>query len=74
MEALFFNVCSLVTVYILHVTNGNIQADHGFLEGMVRGYKAGLLNQGHYSNLTQCETIEGKQTHSFLFTVLLHYT
>ncbi|CCM01874.1 uncharacterized protein FIBRA_03945 [Fibroporia radiculosa] len=31
----------------------------GFLEGIVRGYKAGLLNQGHYNNLTQCETIEG---------------
>jgi len=24
----------------------------------VRGYKAGLLNQGNYNNLTQCETLE----------------
>ncbi|KAL5501695.1 VMA6 [Sanghuangporus vaninii] len=31
---------------------------NGFLEGIVRGYKAGILNQGHYANLTQCETLE----------------
>ncbi|KAF7797466.1 hypothetical protein EIP86_008663 [Pleurotus ostreatoroseus] len=33
--------------------------DAGFLEGIVRGYKAGLLTQTQYNNLTQCETIEG---------------
>ncbi|OSD07257.1 ATPase V0 complex subunit D [Trametes coccinea BRFM310] len=32
--------------------------DSGFLEGIVRGYKAGLLTQNQYNNLTQCETIE----------------
>lgn len=26
---------------------------------MVRGYKAGILTQNQYSNLTQCDTIEG---------------
>lgn len=25
----------------------------------MRGYKAGILNQGHYASLTQCETLEG---------------
>ncbi|TDL17875.1 ATPase, V0 complex, subunit D [Rickenella mellea] len=30
----------------------------GFLEGIVRGYKAGILTQSHYNNLTQCETLE----------------
>ncbi|CAE6468678.1 unnamed protein product [Rhizoctonia solani] len=30
----------------------------GFLEGVLRGYKAGLLTQSHYANLTQCETLE----------------
>jgi hypothetical protein len=35
------------------------QVDAGFLEGIVRGYKAGLLTQNQYNNLTQCETIEG---------------
>lgn len=28
-----------------------------------RGYKAGLLTQGHYSNLTQCETLDGALAH-----------
>lgn len=32
----------------------------GFLEGIVRGYKAGLLTQGAYHNLTQCENLEGE--------------
>ncbi|GAA5883684.1 hypothetical protein JCM16303_004765 [Sporobolomyces ruberrimus] len=30
----------------------------GYLEGVVRGFKAGLLTQAQYSNLTQCETID----------------
>ncbi|KDQ62295.1 hypothetical protein JAAARDRAFT_66057 [Jaapia argillacea MUCL 33604] len=30
----------------------------GFLEGIVRGYKAGILTQNQYSNLTQCETLD----------------
>ncbi|KAF8333537.1 putative vacuolar atp synthase subunit D [Cantharellus anzutake] len=33
-------------------------ADAGFLEGVVRGYKAGLLTQANYNNLTQCDTLE----------------
>lgn len=37
----------------------------GFLEGVVRGYKGALLNQGNYHNLTQCENLEGE-----LFTVV----
>ncbi|TCD65107.1 H(+)-transporting V0 sector ATPase subunit d [Steccherinum ochraceum] len=37
-------------------------ASGGFLEGIVRGYKAGLLTQGQYNNLTQCETIEDFRT------------
>ena len=36
------------------------QVDAGFLEGIVRGYKAGLLTQTQYNNLTQCESIEGR--------------
>ncbi|GAA5964209.1 hypothetical protein JCM3765_002771 [Sporobolomyces pararoseus] len=30
----------------------------GYLEGVVRGFKAGLLTQAQYSNLTQCETLD----------------
>ncbi|SCV68214.1 BQ2448_335 [Microbotryum intermedium] len=30
----------------------------GYLEGIIRGFKAGLLTQTQYSNLTQCETLD----------------
>ncbi|KAF9463033.1 V0 complex, c/d subunit of ATPase [Collybia nuda] len=36
--------------------------DTGFLEAIVRGYKAGILTQSHYANLTQCETLEDFRT------------
>lgn len=34
--------------------------DNGYLEGLVRGFKGGILTQGDYLNLVQCETLEGK--------------
>uniref|UniRef100_A0A4W3JWG7 Uncharacterized protein n=1 Tax=Callorhinchus milii TaxID=7868 RepID=A0A4W3JWG7_CALMI len=34
--------------------------DNGYLEGLVRGFKAGILSQGDYLNLVQCETLEGE--------------
>ncbi|KAG6831947.1 hypothetical protein H0H92_006548 [Tricholoma furcatifolium] len=37
-------------------------ANTGFLEGIVRGYKAGILTQSQYANLTQCETLEDFRT------------
>ncbi|KAF9220956.1 ATPase V0 complex subunit D [Gyrodon lividus] len=36
--------------------------NNGFLEGIVRGYKAGILTQGHYASLTQCESLEDLKT------------
>ena len=33
--------------------------DHGYLEGLVRGFKSGILAKGDYLNLVQCETLEG---------------
>jgi hypothetical protein len=30
----------------------------GFLEGVIRGFKAGLLSQTQYQNLTQCDTLD----------------
>ena len=36
-----------------------IQVDNGFLEAIVRGYKAGILSQNQYANLAQCESLEG---------------
>lgn len=32
--------------------------DNGYLEGIVRGYRVGILNHSNYVNLTQCETLE----------------
>ncbi|XP_077687104.1 V-type proton ATPase subunit d 1 isoform X1 [Eretmochelys imbricata] len=32
--------------------------DSGYLEGLVRGFKAGVLSQGDYVNLVQCESLE----------------
>jgi hypothetical protein len=56
MEALGFNV----RVTSSHTCQANIQASSGFLEGIVRGYKSGLLTQNAYHNLTQCENLEGE--------------
>jgi len=32
--------------------------DHGYIEGVVRGYRNSLLTSSNYSNLTQCETLD----------------
>jgi hypothetical protein len=37
--------------------------NNGYIEGIVRGYRNGLLTGQNYSNLTQCETIDGKDCH-----------
>lgn len=34
--------------------------DHGYLEGLLRGFKSGILRQNDYLNLVQCETLEGR--------------
>ena len=34
--------------------------DNGYLEGLVRGFRSGILSRTDYINLVQCETIEGK--------------
>lgn len=31
-----------------------------YIEGIVRGYRNGLLTSNNYSNLTQCENIDGE--------------
>lgn len=33
--------------------------DHGYLEGLVRGFRGGVLSPADYTNLVQCETLEG---------------
>ena len=34
--------------------------DDGYLEGLLRGYRAGILTSTDYADLCQCETIDGK--------------
>ena len=36
--------------------------DGGYLEGLCRGFKCGILKQSDYLNLVQCETLEGEQS------------
>jgi len=33
---------------------------YSYIEGIVRGYRNGLLTGNNYSNLVQCETIDGE--------------
>ncbi|KAI1295492.1 V-type proton ATPase subunit d [Halotydeus destructor] len=37
--------------------------DSGYLEGLVRGFKCGILKQTDYLNLVQCETLEDLKLH-----------
>lgn len=32
--------------------------DYGYVEGVVRGYRSGLLGNNQYVNLTQCDNLE----------------
>lgn len=38
----------------------HFNVDNGYLEGLVRGFKAGVLRHGDYVNLVQCESLEGE--------------
>lgn len=42
--------------------------DNGYLEGLVRGFRSGILTRTDYINLVQCETIEGEL--NLMFTVV----
>ncbi|XP_035680141.1 V-type proton ATPase subunit d-like [Branchiostoma floridae] len=37
--------------------------DNGYLEGLVRGFKGGILRRADYANLVQCETLEDLKLH-----------
>lgn len=39
--------------------------DAGYLEGLCRGFKCGILKQSDYLNLVQCETLEGMYANWF---------
>ena len=53
--------------------------DSGYLEGLCRGFKSGILSQNDYLNLVQCETLEGMKfklppPHEFPLKWVLHNT
>lgn len=35
--------------------------DDGYLEGLLRGFRSGVLTASDYANLCQCESIDGKK-------------
>jgi len=37
--------------------------DDGYLDGLLRGYRSGILAQNDYSNLTQCENLDDMKLH-----------
>ncbi|VDN37495.1 unnamed protein product [Dibothriocephalus latus] len=41
----------------------NFNVDNGYLEGLVRGLKGGLLKQSDYLVLIQCENLEDLKLH-----------
>ncbi|XP_044514370.1 V-type proton ATPase subunit d 1-like [Gracilinanus agilis] len=41
----------------------HFNADNGYLEGLVRGLKTGLLTHFDYTNLVQCESLEDLKLH-----------
>ena len=48
--------------------------DDGYLEGIVRGLKNGVLTQTDYLNLVQCETLEGEFGDKATMTAQIHTT
>ncbi|KAM6948952.1 V-type proton ATPase subunit d 1 [Aplochiton taeniatus] len=41
----------------------NFNINHGYLEGLVRGLKAGILTGSDYQNLAQCDNLEDMKQH-----------
>jgi hypothetical protein len=44
-----------------------------YIEGIVRGYRNALLTSVNYSNLTQCENIDGRPQHPSISGCLTRY-
>lgn len=45
--------------------------DNGYLEGLCRGFKCGILKQADYLNLVQCETLEGENSANYLVQLFI---
>lgn len=47
-------------IYLITMEGLFFNVNNGYIEGLVRGYRNGLLTSQNYANLTQCETLDGK--------------
>lgn len=36
--------------------------DHGYLDGVLRGFKNGILTEDDYARLMECESLEGNNS------------
>lgn len=43
-------------------------ANHGYLEGVLRGFKNRILTENDYANLMECESLEGIYIYYFIWT------
>ena len=44
-------------------------AKEGFLDAIIRGFRATLIKSGEYANMAQCETLEGGDGLIFAYDV-----
>ena len=56
----FFSFYIVQPPKILEMKGHIFNIDNGYLEGLCRGFKNGILKQADYLNLVQCETLDGK--------------
>lgn len=47
---------------VQEISTLDFNCDNGYLEGLVRGLKGGILRQADYHILVQCETLEGRNS------------
>lgn len=59
---------------VVEIPTVNFNVDNGYLEGLIRGMKGGIIKQSDYLVLIQCETLEGMCTrnHYHLADLKLH--
>lgn len=51
--------CDLLRQYKMAYPELYFNIDTGYLEGICRGFRGGILTRADYINLVQCETLEG---------------
>ena len=65
------NIIMAETTQMLSFHELFFNVDSGYLEGLVRGFRSGVLTQSDYLNLSQCETLEGRCLSNLCFSLLM---